>query len=218
MTEQFWGQQDEDSQADDFFGGTGKSWSWSVKNPDGTFTGKPAGSQLVGTIERIGEAQQQTDRDTGQPSTWPGGQPIMVLPVTLRTTLREDAEDDGLRTLWVQKGSLLFAKVRDAIKAAGSKLRQGGQLVVTLTGREPAKTGYKNLFEVTYTPPGGAPGQQPMSGQQVAQAFQQEPSAPSPELVPMVKQLADLGRPDEAIATALGLSLEQVNRMKEIPF
>jgi hypothetical protein len=93
------------------------------------------GVSVTGTIADV-TASQQTDFTTGEPKSWPNGDPMMQVVVTLATTLRDPdvTDDDGLRKVYV-KGKSLTAAVRDAVRRAGAKgLEVGGTLTVTYTG------------------------------------------------------------------------------------
>jgi hypothetical protein len=92
------------------------------------------GDTVTGTICEAPEVRQQTDISTGQPVHWPSGDPKMQLIVTLQTTLRDDADDDGKRRIYV-KGKSLTEAVREAVRQTGAKgLELGGTLTVTYTG------------------------------------------------------------------------------------
>ena len=116
------------------------------------------GDTVTGTITNQ-EVRQQTDIATGEPLVWANGDPRMQLLVTLQTALRDDDDDDGLRTLYV-KGSKkagsrsLHDAVASAVRAASSKgLEDGGTLTVKYVGDEPSQTrGFnpRKLYEATY--------------------------------------------------------------------
>lgn len=113
------------------------------------------GVSVGGVIDDI-TAKQQTDFTTGEPKTWPNGDPMMQVLVRVQTTLSEDADDDGLRTIYV-KGKSLTGAVRDAVRKAGAKgLEVGGTLTVTYTGDGVAERKGINppkLYAAEYTPP-----------------------------------------------------------------
>ena len=91
------------------------------------------GVSITGVIEDV-TAKQQTDFTTGEPKTWPNGDPMMQVIVRLATDAREDDDDDGVRSVFV-KGKSLTAAVRDAVRRSGAKgLEVGGTLTVTYTG------------------------------------------------------------------------------------
>ena len=159
--------------------------------------------QIVGTIHEQPEVRQQTDLDSGKPKYWDDGRPMMQLVVTLQTDLREDAEDDGLRRIYV-KGKSLTEGVREAVRKAGAKgLEVGGRLrVVYVADGEVKKRGFNppKLYLAEYARPaaqeangflglgqgGGQPQPQqsyaePQQGYQpAASGFGQQPSAQPP--------------------------------------
>jgi hypothetical protein len=127
------------------------------------------GSSITGTIlpapsGDAGEVRQQTEIGTGKPLTWDNGDPKNQLVIKLQTALREDADDDGVRMLYV-KGSKdpasksLTAALTGALQAAKSKLAVGGTLTVTYTGNgTPSTTGFTppKQYAATYAPPSEA--------------------------------------------------------------
>ena len=131
-------------------GGGGKSASF-----------ENVGDSITGTVEST-EVRQQTDMVTGEPETWPSGDPKMQLLVRLQTSNRDDQDDDGIRTLYV-KGSKkpgsrsLHDAVASAVRQAGAKgLEEGGTLTVTHDGTEPSSTrGFndRKLYSATYAAP-----------------------------------------------------------------
>ena len=119
------------------------------------------GDTISGTIEST-DVKQQTDIATGAPLTWDNGDPRLVLAVRLQTDQKEDADDDGARSLYV-KGSKkpgsrsLHDAVASAVRQAGAKgLEEGGTLTVKYVGEEPSATrGFnpRKLYEATYVAP-----------------------------------------------------------------
>lgn len=113
------------------------------------------GVSVSGVIEDI-SAKQQTDFTTGEPKSWPNGDPMYQVLVRLQTAEREDFDDDGVRTLYV-KGKSLTAAVRDAVRKAGAKgLEVGGTLTVTYTGdgvSERKGINPPKLYEASYVKP-----------------------------------------------------------------
>lgn len=156
------------------------------------------GETITGTIEST-EVKQQTDINSGAPLVWDDGTPRMQLVVRLKTELRDDADDDGVRALYV-KGSKkpgsqsMHDAVASAVRTAGAKgLEVGGTLAVTLAGEEPPKSrgmSPRKLYAATYTAPdkaaatgdylgtNPAPQQAPPAP---AAPPQQAPAAPAPQ-------------------------------------
>jgi hypothetical protein len=118
------------------------------------------GTTVSGRICWGPEARQQTDMDTGEPKTFPNGDPMMQIIVHLETAERDPAnpDDDGTRALYI-KFNLLNA-VRAAVKTAKVKgLQIGGVLTVTYAGDgEQKKKGFNppKLYTATYQPPAAA--------------------------------------------------------------
>lgn len=115
------------------------------------------GTVVSGVITEPPEVRQQTDIQTGDPLFWPKSQtPKNQLVVTIQTELREDAEDDGLRRIYV-KGRSLTNAVRDAVRDAGAKsLDVGGMLKVAFVGEgDPPAKGFNapKLYQAQYEKP-----------------------------------------------------------------
>lgn len=118
------------------------------------------GATITGVVCAPPELRQQTDLATGAPKTWENGDPVMQLVVKLQTDEHEDAEDDGIRNLYVAGGfkrASLQKAVADAVRAAHAKgLEVGGRLSVKFTGEEPPqKKGFSpaKLYAAKYEPP-----------------------------------------------------------------
>lgn len=178
-------------------GGGGKSWSWAVLNPQtNRYDDKPVGTTVEGYISGpIGDPTQQTDIQSKALLTWPDGKPKLQIVIPLATQLREDAEDDGNRGLFVKQSSPLQAAIRDAVKESGAQaLSQGGYLKVTFVGTKPSSTVGNapiKLFQAWYTPPAqgvvmDGSAQQPAQGYQpqAPQQGQYAPAQPQPQYAP----------------------------------
>lgn len=121
------------------------------------------GDTVTGVICAPPELRQQTDIKTGVPKTWDNGDPVMQLVVKLQTDQRDDAEDDGVRNVYVSGGfkrASLQKAVADALRTAKAKgLEVGGTLAVRYTGEEPSSVKGFNpakLYAAKYTPPADA--------------------------------------------------------------
>ena len=116
------------------------------------------GDEITGTIACEPEAKQQKDFTTEKPKFFDNGDPMMQVIVTLDTAIRDDADDDGVRRLYLKAGSL--KAVRAAVKAAKSKrLEIGAQLTVKYIGNgTPTKPGLNppKEYVAVYTPPQAA--------------------------------------------------------------
>jgi len=94
-----------------------------------SFSFENVGDEIEGTI--VGSVvRPQTDFETGEPTTWPDGNVKMQLVIDLETTLRDPEKpyDDGIRRVYI-KGNGLRA-TRDAVRAGGGQLLNGGWLKV----------------------------------------------------------------------------------------
>lgn len=151
-----------------------------------------------GPVINIGEPKQQTDWQDRTPKTWPGGDPIMQLPITVDTRAGKcpepmiDDEDDGVRDWYITKGRQDFQALKAALRKAGvSDIAVGGELY----GRWHSGVGQKGdprLFEFVYQPPvqtsGGfmadGPGEQaPPAGMPPQVPPAQPPHQPYPDAV-----------------------------------
>ncbi len=88
------------------------------------------GDRIVGYITSM-DVRQQTDIKSGEPKFWDDAQtqPMMQLVVTLETEIREDEDDDGMRSVYI-RGQMQRA-VSDAVRKAGERgLANNGKLGV----------------------------------------------------------------------------------------
>ncbi len=220
------------------------------------------GASIQGTVKAAPRERQQTKYGTQEPDFWPNGDPKMQILVDLQTDRREDANDDGERTLYVASKNMKKA-IGEAIRAAqANDIMPGGILSVTYIGNDPTSKNPQNpakLYQAQYTAPtsafvqqpaapASAP-QQPQQGYtpQMQQAYAPQPPTPAgPTLQPVqaplpatpqpvqqqapvqqqpggmteaqvaqVVQLRQAGIPDDTIATAVGVTAEQIGA---IPF
>ena len=179
------------------------------------------GDEITGTVAGAPYERQQTKFGTQEPAFWPNGDPMMQVLVPLKTSLREDANDDGERTLYVASKNMKQA-IGQAIRASGAAdITPGGTLTVKYVGNDPASKNPQNpakLYQATYTP-GSSPLAAAVPVAQQAPAFvpqpiQQAPAVPavpqSPasgltqEQLAQVAQLRAAGIADDTIATAIG--------------
>jgi hypothetical protein len=115
------------------------------------------GDSVTGLVLGPPRKRVQTDFNTGEVKTYKDGSPRYMYVVELQTELRdpEDAQDDGMRALFLKWHSL--NAVRQAITNVGAKgLRRGGVLTLTFTGTEPPPGGRGNpvkLYSASYIPP-----------------------------------------------------------------
>lgn len=127
-----------------------------------SFRFETIGTTVTGKI--ISQTKQQaTDFDTGEPASWPDGNPKWVYVINLQTDLRDSDDDDGVRALYLQ-GSLKpeskssLSAVREAArKAIGSyKTTVGGTLSMTYVAdgqRSRPQFNPPKQYEARYIPP-----------------------------------------------------------------
>jgi len=148
----------------------------------------------------------------GTPKYFPSGDPIFGITVDVQTNLRDDAEDNGIRRIYVE-GKRLKEAVRTAVQEAGAtKLEVGGELHVTFTGLgTPSSPGVSapKLYAARYTPAAQAAvfGQQPGAQQPTAQLHAVPAQEPAPQPVAAAQ-------PPAAAPTTTGPSPEQVAALR----
>lgn len=110
------------------------------------------GTSVIGMITKVPRVIEETDPATREVKRWQNGQPKMQVVIDLQTELRENAEDDGMRTLWA-KGMMQQA-IKEAVKRAGVKiLAVGGILQVTYSADKPTNLQPLKLYTAQYWPP-----------------------------------------------------------------
>jgi hypothetical protein len=114
------------------------------------------GDTVSGRITET-KARQEVDFKTREPKTFPSGDPIMGIIVTVQTALRDPsiADDDGKRRVFVE-GKRMKDALREAVlvHGYGTKLLVGGELTVTFTHLGVAEKGLNapKEWRVSYTP------------------------------------------------------------------
>lgn len=165
------------------------------------------GASVTGTIAATPQVRQQTDM-SGNPLHWDNGDPRLQLVVALQTELRDDADDDGIRNLYVKgskdpKSQSMHAAVAAAVQRSGAKgLELGGTLTVTYVADGVASTRGFNApkkYEARYERPDasaasgdflGTAGQQSSEApaqQQGSEAPAQQATQPTPAQVAALK-------------------------------
>lgn len=136
-------------------GGGAKAWS-----------AESMGDKIVGKITLV-ERRQQRALDGGKPETWDDGSPRLLTYIELETDLRDDDDDDGIRSLYAKggrnheaaqgSGTSMEVAIAEAVKAAGcNSIDEGATLAVqhtgvakvTVRGHNPAK-----LYKAQYKAP-----------------------------------------------------------------
>ncbi len=114
------------------------------------------GDTAKGKVVRA-EKRQQTDLDSGTPKTFPSGDPMMMLVITLE-------QDDGTETSVYAKGGkydvadgkglAMLPAIQEAVK--GQDFRAGGQMAIQYSGNgKKTKAAYSapKLYTVQYKAP-----------------------------------------------------------------
>lgn len=122
-----------------------------------SFKDKPIGTVYRGRIIEAPKSVQSRDFETGDPATWPDGNPKMSVVIGL------DVDGEEV-SLWAAKPSAMLSALRDAQQKAGARLAVGGTLAVKFTGETPNKKNPRlnpqKLYAAQYTAPdalGGDP-------------------------------------------------------------
>lgn len=121
------------------------------KAPSLSFKDATPDTMYTGIITGRPKLVQSRDFETGQPKTWPDGNPVMSVVIMLDV-------DGEARSLWAQKPSSMFAALVAAQKAAGGQpMEEGGTLYVKFTGTVPNSKNPKlnpaKQYAAKYTPP-----------------------------------------------------------------
>jgi hypothetical protein len=114
------------------------------------------GDTVSGAIVEPPEMRQQIDPVSKKPKFWDDGKPRNELLVKLQTSVIDNADDDGVRRVYV-RGQMTQA-IAKAIRAAGARgLDVDGVLSVTYTadGERKGALNAPKLYEAKYEPPAG---------------------------------------------------------------
>lgn len=172
------------------------------------FTGSSQpGDSVTGTITGSREVPA-TDFGTGKPTLSKfTGQQLKKTVITLQTTLRDDADDDGQRSVWIKQWGDQARAFGAAVRDAGFAPGEGDVLTVTLKGTKTTQSGFREkVWEYRLTrgqhPVAGAtaftqPAQQQSAPAQPAQGAQTDSQAKA-------EQLRALGVPEAEIQRLTG--------------
>lgn len=121
------------------------------KAPSLSFRDAAVGTTYKGIITARPKLVQSRDFESGEPKTWPDGNPVMSVVVILDV-------DGEARSLWAQRPSSMFAALVEAQKVAGAgPMEEGGTLYVKFVGEKPnAKNPRLNpakQYAARYVPP-----------------------------------------------------------------
>ena len=188
------------------------------------------GDTVTGTIAKV-DVKQVTNYKTKEPEFFPSGDPRKQVILTLQTSLREDADDDGKRSVYIPLWGGKKAALADAMRAAGMKeastaLALGNTFTARFVGeeRKHGKDGsytekiYEYAIQAASTaalneamapaapvaPAAPAPAPQPAAPAPAAQAPQQVD----------VPALIRAGLDDQSIASAAGLDVAVVAQIR----
>lgn len=188
------------------------------------------GDTVTGTIAKV-DVKQVTNFQTKEPEFFPSGDPKKQVILTLQTSLREDADDDGKRSVYIPLWGEKKAALGEAMRAAGMKeastaLALGNTFTARFVGEERrhGKTGsytekiYEYAIQAASTaalneamapaapvaPAAPAPAPQPAAPAPAAQAPQQVD----------VPALIRAGLDDQSIASAAGLDVAVVAQIR----
>lgn len=196
----------------------------------------PLGTTVTGTILDASTSQIH-DYMTGKPKEWDDGRPQMQIVVRVQTEQRIDADDDGVRGVYIKTWGPWKESLMAAIKAIGKTkpseaLVPGYEFTATFSGTKPSSQGsdtklYTYRIEpraaaalddpwATVTPAAPAvPAPVPPVMPPPAPVTPQAPAAPAPagavdptELAAKARQMIALGLPDAVISQNTGLSLD----------
>lgn len=188
------------------------------------------GNTVTGTITKV-DVKQVTNYKTKEPEFFPSGDPKKQVILTLQTSLREDADDDGKRSVYIPLWGGKKAALGEAMRAAGMKeastaLALGNTFTARFVGeeRKHGKDGsytekiYEYAIQAASTaalneamapaapvaPAAPAPAPQPAAPAPAAQAPQQVD----------VPALIRAGLDDQSIASAAGLDVAVVAQIR----
>ena len=104
------------------------------------------GASVTGTILSA-DPRQVTDFQTGKPKTWDDGKPQQQVVISIQTDLRDDADDEGERSLYVKTWGSQWRALQDAVRTLGvSKLSEalapGNVITQTFTGTKRSGNGF----------------------------------------------------------------------------
>ena len=148
---------------DPFAGGT--------STPSLSFKDAPVGTSYTCVVVEAPTLLQSRNFETGNPDSWPDGNPKMSAVVKVTVNGEE-------RSIWAAKPSSLFAAIANAQQVAGQQITPGGTLVVTYTHDKPNDNPRLNAakqYSAVYTPPNAFG----TEAQEIPADVQQTQSAPA---------------------------------------
>jgi hypothetical protein len=119
------------------------------KVPAVSWADAPVGTVVKGVVVEAPKLVQSRDYKTGEPATWPDGNPKMSVVIRLDINGEQ-------RSLWAAKPSAMFAALAKAQTDAGARITVGGELAVKYTGdkqHENPRFNPAKQYQARYTPP-----------------------------------------------------------------
>jgi hypothetical protein len=180
------------------------------------------GTSYSGTVISA-DIRQATNFDTGKPEFWEDGKPKQQVVIAIQTALREDSEDDGIRSLYIKGWGDQRRALQAASKAAGGSPAPGDTFTATYVGdgEKPQRGFAPKIYK--YEIKKGSPldavtgaGEQWAAPESAAPASS-APAADAPfNTLPteQIEKLIEMSLTDEQIATALGLTPPQVTPVR----
>lgn len=198
----------------------------------------PLGTTVTGTILDASTSQIH-DYMTGKPKEWDDGRPQMQIVVRIQTDARVDADDDGVRGVYIKTWGPWKESLMAAIKAIGKSkpseaLVPGYGFTAQFSGTKPSSQGsdtklYTYRIEPRATtalddpfaaPIAQAPAVTPLAAPVAPAPAPVAPQAPAAPVAPAAvdpneqaakaKQMIALGLPDAVISQSTGLPMDIV--------
>lgn len=146
----------------------------------------------VGVVSKFGDPDRT-------PEVWKDGSPKLQVIIGVQTPHKDDADDDGVRNIYIKWWGESAAEFTRAVKAAGdTDARVGGWFKATYVGDKPAETAGLNptkLFRYEYrmagvnpatlAPPAQPAGYPPPAAPMANPVAAQTPAAPAAAFVPV---------------------------------
>ena len=183
------------------------------------------GDTISGTITKV-DVKQVTNFQTKEPEFFPSGDPKKQVILTLQTSLREDADDDGKRSVYIPLWGGKKAALGEAMRAAGMKeasaaLALGNTFTARFVGeeRKHGKTGSytEKIYEYAIQAASTAALNEAMTPAASAPTPAPQPTSPAPAQAPQqvdVPALIRAGLDDQSIASAAGLDASVVAQIR----
>ena len=183
------------------------------------------GDTITGTITKV-DVKQVTNFQTKEPEFFPSGDPKKQVILTLQTSLREDADDDGKRSVYIPLWGAKKAALGEAMRAAGMKeastaLALGNTFTARFVGeeRKHGKTGSytEKIYEYAIQAASTAALNEAMTPAASAPTPAPQPTSPAPAQAPQqvdVPALIRAGLDDQSIASAAGLDASVVAQIR----